>query len=74
MKLIVDIDKEDYEYIRENKGMHYTSTTKICEAIFDAAPLETVYSDIAKAIGEYCERHAIYDWGIIEFVENGGKE
>ena len=35
---------------------------------------ESIYSDLAKAIGKYCECHGIYDWGIIEFVENGGKE
>ena len=35
---------------------------------------ESIFSDLAKAIGEYCEDHAVYDWGIIEFVKNGGKE
>ena len=35
---------------------------------------ESIFSDLAKAIGKYCEDNAVYDWGIIEFVKNGGKE
>ena len=46
MKLIIDINKEDYEYIRENKGMHYTMTTGICEAIFDGTPLPEGHGDL----------------------------
>ena len=50
MQLIIDIPEEDYEYIRENKYMHYTMTTGICEAIFEGIPLEEELKKIKKEL------------------------
>lgn len=36
--------------------------------------LENEYENIASSVSEYCEKHGIYDWGIIDFIKNGGKE
>ena len=54
MKIIIDIDKEDYEYIRENMGMHYTMTPGICEAIFDGTPFEEAIEKMKAEILSEC--------------------
>lgn len=29
---------------------------------------------IADLVSEYCEKHAIYDWGIIDLIRKGGRQ
>lgn len=72
MKLIIDINKEDYEYIRENKGMHYTMTTGICEAIFEGTPLPKGHGNLyderdLKKIGNVYFREVITKDSNLEF-------
>lgn len=33
--------------------------------------LEDERKNIASSVSEYCEKHAIYDWGIIDFIKEG---
>lgn len=33
--------------------------------------LEDERENIASCVSEYCEKHAIYDWGIVDLIKEG---
>ena len=59
-------DFDDINFMYNNAMMKESLERHIDEL------MEDEIEKIAACVNEYCEKHAIYDWGIVDLIKKGG--